>query len=207
MKAKLGAIFIISFMALAGTGAAYALWYEDLYIWTDVHTGTVDVHWSLGGTWSNQLKDVSTMNSFIVDTDDHIAPLGTLYCEIFNAYPCVEYWFYFDVHNIGSIPVHFTPLRQYDSGYYPMVDPAWIEDLQVFITRIEDTAGNVLERFNPPELIQWVQLHPGEVAFGYYMVHFNNNLPQGTLVYLDMYTRAHQYNEGLWGPLNKPAGG
>ena len=30
--AKLGAMFMVSLIALAGTGAAYALWWDDLYI-------------------------------------------------------------------------------------------------------------------------------------------------------------------------------
>ena len=41
--AKLGAIFMISIMALAGIGAGYAAWTDVITIKGTVNTGTVDV--------------------------------------------------------------------------------------------------------------------------------------------------------------------
>ena len=80
MKAKLGAIFLVSVLAIAGAGAAYALWFEDLYIWTDIWTGEVDVEWSVGYWDSNETKNVSTGGIYISDT----AP-NTLRCWVRNA--------------------------------------------------------------------------------------------------------------------------
>jgi hypothetical protein len=37
--AKLGAIFLVSVMALAGAGAGYAMWFQDLIIDAEIHTG------------------------------------------------------------------------------------------------------------------------------------------------------------------------
>jgi hypothetical protein len=200
--AKLGAIFVISVMALAGTGAAYALWAEDLYIWTDINTGDVDVDWSYITTGTNAPKPWVSILDIYIDAS------GILRCRIDNAYPCVEYYFYFDLHCVGTIPVHFTPIE-----YLGDVLPDWVEDYEIFITSIWEPDPNdpdnmlLVESFNPPEFIQWIQLHPGEVAYGYYMVHFNNNLEENTGYTLDFKTQAHQYNELPYGPLNKPAGG
>lgn len=49
--AKLGAIFLISIIALAGVGVGYAHWQETLYIDGTVNTGNLDVEWSF--TYTN----------------------------------------------------------------------------------------------------------------------------------------------------------
>ena len=40
--AKIGALFVVSVMALAATGAAYALWYDELHLDIDVDTGEIE---------------------------------------------------------------------------------------------------------------------------------------------------------------------
>jgi hypothetical protein len=200
MKAKLGAIFLVSVLAIAGAGAAYALWYEDLYIWTDIYPGNVDVEWSLGDYWAvGDTKSVSTMDMWIDDSGDPDSPDCTLYCVIWNAYPCVEYHFEFDLHCVGSIPVHFTALEIYDSGWHPIVQPGMIEYMSILITKAYDANGNLLD-YNYPIPIEDIQLHEGDTAWGEYIIHFNNNLPQGDeldegVIYLDLQFMAHQYNE------------
>ena len=37
--AKIGAIFLVTVMALAAIGGAYALWFQDLYIDVEINTG------------------------------------------------------------------------------------------------------------------------------------------------------------------------
>ena len=41
--AKIGAIFLMSVIALAGVTAGYAMWYETLYIEGTIVTGEVDI--------------------------------------------------------------------------------------------------------------------------------------------------------------------
>jgi len=188
MKAKVGAIFLVSVLAIAGAGAAYALWFEDLYIYTDIYTGTVDVEWSYRGWDSTEWKDVSILDASI-DGD-------TLWCWMENVYPCIEYYFLFDIHCVGSIPVHFTPLEVIGGS----LDLDWIDDYGIYITDIFDEQGELLTHFEIPELIQYIQLHEGWTAWGYYMIHFNNFLPQDDYFTLDWTTMAHQYNELDWGP-------
>jgi len=202
MKAKLGAIFLVSVIALAGAGAAYALWYEDLYIWTDNETGNVDVDWSIVGYGSNQEKPVSTFDLRIGNwaTPEDADATSTIRFWIYDAYPCVEYWFKFDLHCVGTIPVHFEPFVIYDSGFYPMLDEAWIEEKGIYINYIERADGTTDTFTDPGVLIEYIQLHEGDVAYGTFMIHFNNQLPQSTTFYYDLHSRAHQYNELNWGP-------
>jgi hypothetical protein len=188
---KLGAMFLVSMLALAGTGAAYALWFEDLYIYTDIYTGDVDVEWSVVGYGSNQQKPVSTFNIYIDPDYPEV-----LRCFIYDAYPCVEYYFWFDLHCVGSIPVHFTPM-DFIAG---TLDEAWIDDYAIFIDRIVWNDGDTTVFDYPGIPIEYIQLHQGDVAYGYYMIHFNNDLPQDDYFTFDFTTRAHQYNELDWGP-------
>jgi hypothetical protein len=185
MKAKIGAIFLISILALAGTGAAYALWFEDLYIYTDIQTGTVDVEWSIVEYRDTETKDVSDGGMWISADAPNI-----LHCWIENAYPCIDYYFFFDLHCIGSIPVHFTSM--YALG--GTLDPAWIEWHEIFIDSILYANGDTVV-FDPPVAIWNIQLHQGDVAYGHYLIHFNNDLPQGSNLYYDFTTTAYQYNE------------
>ena len=94
MKAKIGAVFLISMIALAGTGAAYALWYEDLYLYVDIYTGDVDVEWSLYDYYDEgDDKQISDIEAEIIATGD--PDLNILRVWIYNAYPCVDYYVYF----------------------------------------------------------------------------------------------------------------
>jgi hypothetical protein len=186
---KLGAMFLVSMLALAGTGAAYALWFEDLYIYTDIYTGDVDVDWTIdGGYWIDQDKDISWISYYGIDGD-------TIWIQIEDAYPCIDYYFYFDVHCEGSIPVHFTPFAA--SGSLP--DDCY--EYEIFITSILHPDGTVTLYYDPV-LIETIQLHEEDIAYGHLWIHFNNNLPQDDYFIFDLYSMAHQYNELDWGPEN-----
>jgi hypothetical protein len=195
MKAKIGAIFLISMLALAGTGAAYALWYEDLYIITDIYTGDVDVEWSVIGYRDTETKEVSTGGMQILADNPNI-----LHCWIKNAYPCIDYYFDFDLHCVGSIPVHFNGM--YVLGGSLLLD--YIEWHELFIDRIEWADGSVTS-YNPPIAIGTIQLHQGDVAYGHYLIHFNNNLPEDSFFDIILGTTAYQYNEGPPGPPPLPS--
>jgi hypothetical protein len=80
------------------------------------------------------------------------------------------------------------------------LDLDWIDEYGIYITDIFDETGALLTHFEIPELIQYIQLHEGWTAWGYYMIHFNNDLPQDSSFTLDWKTTAHQYNELDWGP-------
>jgi hypothetical protein len=173
MKAKLGAIFLVSVLAIAGCGAAYALWYEDLVIWTDIDTGDVNVEWSYDGWDCDQTKEISYIEAYIGDWDDDLDNFLQVY--IYDAYPCVNYYVYFNIECTGSIPVHFTPFTIETNL------PADSYDFDV-----TSNSGVPLDE---------VQLHNGDVMWFTLRIHFNNNIEENTGYTFDLYTMAHQYNE------------
>lgn len=178
MKAKLGAIFLISVLAIAGTGAAYALWYEDLTIWTDIHTGNVDVEFSYEGWECDQTKDIAYITGGIEDDE-------FLYLQFWDVYPCVNFYVYFNVESTGSIPVHFTPMTHYTSL------PDGCYEYSLLISYVLKANGDILY----PNTLADVQLHQGDMVFFILWIHFNNELPQSSDFTFDFYTTAHQYNE------------
>jgi hypothetical protein len=174
MKAKIGAIFLISMIALAGTGAAYALWYEDLYIYTYIETGDFDVRFSFEGTWEEEIKpEISWSDGYWDEFED----TNYLYWNIYNAYPCVHYYLDFNIECIGSIPAHFTD---------PIINtnlPADSFEYDLFYT----DGGPV----------DWsqIQIHQGDIIYLTLRLHFNNEIEENMDYYFDLYTMAHQYNE------------
>jgi len=163
--AKLGAIFLISIMALAGTSAGYALWSETLTIDGTITTGDVDVEWSYYGYEIIQEKEISTMDVTFSE--------NTMTVTILNAYPCVWYYVYFDIHCVGSIPVHFGP---------------WtiIEDLPA-------DATFTLTDFDY-ETTQ-TQLHTCEFVDGILEIHLENDATELTTYTFTATITAYQYNE------------
>jgi hypothetical protein len=90
---KLGTIFLVSIMALAGVTIGYAAWSETLTIDGDVTTGTFDVDFIAGPTHSDVTAEVGE---------------SILWVNITNAYPGVIYYANFDIKNVGSVPAEFT---------------------------------------------------------------------------------------------------
>ena len=112
--AKLGAIFLVSVLALAGTGVAYACWYETLTINGTVNTGNLDAEWSVGVGYDTEPpeKDYSSISG-VISPDGY-----TLTVTITNAYPCIDYYLPIDIHNTGTIPLHIWAFV-YDPGTMP----------------------------------------------------------------------------------------
>lgn len=98
--AKLGAMFLVSVLALAGASAGYAMWSETLYIDGYVETGELDVAWSIEDWGDDEIvgKDYSWIEAEIIGY--------TLYVDIYNAYPCITYWVDVNIENTGTIPFH-----------------------------------------------------------------------------------------------------
>jgi len=165
---KLGALFLISIMALAGIGASSALWFENLTIDGTVTTGNVDVEWSLIGCGDNEPKpEVSGITVDIVG--------NTMTVTVTNAYPCITYWVHFDIHCLGSIPVKFTPFLITSLG----MDPKWI-------TITPDDTYPAIED---------AQLHTSESWQGQLEIHLDNTATELTTYTFTVTLMAHQYNE------------
>jgi len=168
---KIGVIFIVSAIALAGIGASYAMWSDTITMNGTVTTGTFNVDWSLGEMGDNEAqgKDFSHVEATISG--------NTLTVTIVNAYPCITYWVDFDVHNIGTIAAHFGDF---------VVDPiSW--------------HGQIVNIIPQPgyDPILDVQLHPGVSWLGQLTFHFTNTdgFQQGATYTFTVSLLAYQYNE------------
>lgn len=172
MRRKLGLLCLALVLAMGTLGVGYALWYEDLFIQGTVNTGTVDVEWSYGPVWDTESKDYVSGSEVVIDGD-------TMYITINNAYPCVWYHHQFDIHSIGTIPVHFTD---------------WVID------RGNLPAGATLRIWSDPSNIGGgpiteTQLHTSQEWLGCVEVHLNNDAAQGATYTFSISVMAHQYNE------------
>lgn len=175
MKRTLIALGLVLVLALGTLGVGYALWFEELYIDGTVYTGDVDVEWSLEGMGSDETKEVSIIDAYIEE--------NTLYVTIDNAYPCVTYWVLFDIHSIGSIPVHFTDfeldLADMPAGATVTIAPA-------------SGGGKYPEGTTP---ITQAQLHECEEWWGLLELHLDNTAEENSTYTFSATVMAHQYNE------------
>jgi len=163
--AKLGALFLISLITLAGAGAGYALWSQELIINGTVYTGELDVEIRAGDSYDTEPseKNVSNISCY---TSDY-----TLYVQVQNAYPCIDYYQNFTINNTGTIPVHLGPLA---------------------ITSNTLPSGHTLEIIPSPECIQ---LHPDEEFAGQIHIHLDNNATENATYTFLANVTAYQWNE------------
>lgn len=129
---KLGVIFLISVLALAGIGVGYAAWTDTIYIQGIVNTGTVGWHFTdYSGTWV--YKDLGTEGIIIVTTpypdpdndgyidldgdgyDDDALLVARAYAkedtddhhawvEYDNLFPCIDFVADVEITYTGSVP-------------------------------------------------------------------------------------------------------
>ena len=132
--AKLGVIFIVAAMALAGVGAGYAAWFDTITIQGTVNTGSVG--WDVteySGTWvwkvynagdtGNGAETVVTHDRDETYSEDEGFLVASSYAEqtmtgdtdpvavddsvtvVFNnLFPCIDFEADFTVHYTGSVP-------------------------------------------------------------------------------------------------------
>jgi hypothetical protein len=175
-SAKIGAIFLVSVIAIAGISAGYAWWTEDLVISGTVTTGTFGWYMTLwGDSLYGDYKDIVTHGAELRDYDQDGTHPKSIYFWANNMYPCVNYYIYFNIECTGSIPVHFTPFDISTDL------PADSYDFEV-----TSDSGVPLDQ---------AQLHYGDSMWFTLRIHFNNNIEENTNYVFDLYTMAHQYNE------------
>jgi hypothetical protein len=186
--AKVGAIFLISVMALAGVSAGYALWYDYLHLDVSVQTGYINAQFSWEDWESNQEKDVSWITYELFD--DFRPEYGQIdqteaWLQIYmhNVYPSITYEIFFNIECTGTIPIHVEPIF-YNWNLIPSNDGT----INVYIDE-----GNGYQLWDD----YWIQMHPGDIFYGYIEIHFDNDLPQDLpmthMVCSDFIY--HQYNE------------
>ena len=168
-KVKLGIILLVSVIALAGVTAGYALWSETLYIDTWIETGDFDIDMSYEGKYIDQEKDIAYVDVYFSDDGQ------TMFIDIYEAYPCITFYIYFDVTCVGSIPAHFYP---FDIDY-ENCKPSWID---------------IGPRYGYDE-IESTQLHQGDSWSGVVEIHLDNDAEEDYLYQFSVKLTGGQYNE------------
>jgi hypothetical protein len=139
--AKLGAIFLISTIALAGVGASYAWWQEELVIDGSVTLGTFGWEWRFYGyEVTHDYKHLITADVYIEDT----SPAGTpgvghtdnLVIIADDVYPCTDLEIWTDIHFWGSVPGHI-----YEITYEMTVDDVVVDLPPWMFVLVEVKAG------------------------------------------------------------------
>ena len=142
--AKLGAIFLVSVLALAGVGIGYAAWTDTLYIEGTVNTGSVGWEFTdYSGTWvykdhdddscyvsswniSEELmqqwnKELIAYAEAYEGIDDHHAIV------VFdNLFPCIDFVADLEITYTGTVPGKINALGFYDLNTYP--ENYWPDD-------------------------------------------------------------------------------
>ena len=162
---------VVMFVGLAVLGVGYAMWSVSLPIDTTVRTGSVDVEWSVEGPgWDTEPpgKDVSSIECTI-DGD-------TLLVTLQGAYPSIDYFCNFDVHSVGTIPVHLSELVFSDL-------PPGIE-------------LSVQDENSLPACFEGIQLHPFDSVWATLHMHLTNEVPNVMTTYhFSGEITAFQWNE------------
>lgn len=149
-KNKIGTVFFVSMLALAGVGVSFAALTDIITISGSVTTGTVEFDFDYTGTYvwkhidSHGMVETNTPdNPDPANPDDYLLVAWAyaysggeeddydIYMEWNNIFPGPEFSAVIDAHYIGTIPVHVT-----------FSEPEWIE---------EDTDQELLDLFVNPE--------------------------------------------------------
>lgn len=200
MKAKLGILFVVAIMALAGVGAAYAHWMDTLTIQGTISTGTLDVDPSF------HFDDLVQVEDKDVASVDHSICDDTVTVTITNAYPCLTVEGMFDAHGIGSIPAGLnswtiTAAGQtyviYDGSANDVIDPSMTETQ--IETELEDwvftTSGGAVTIEIDFDGSNFWQIHDGHNPTMDFDLHFEEALLQGQTFTFSMTLEYWNWNE------------
>lgn len=109
---KFGLLFLVVALALALTGAGYAMWDKTLYIDGTVNTGEVNMEILSassddppGSDDYGYTKDVGTT------TVSYTIGGQSISVNVTNAYPCYEVRVHFTAHNNGTVPVKLQDIK------------------------------------------------------------------------------------------------
>jgi hypothetical protein len=215
--AKTAVIFMASIIALAMSGATYALWSEDLYIYTDIETGEVD--WEFWHpSWGNEdpnddapfplliwgdhgldpplyQKDVASSSFDWWDSDDD-GDFDRLNLTFDCVYPYYEDHFAFAVHCNGCVPIHIWKV-EFTNADGSIIYGTLYANGYVYL----DLSGpNGIPDDQADIEIWWgnhfgYQLHYCDSVDESFNIRFLQPMPQNANLELVMRIVAHQYNE------------
>lgn len=219
--AKIGAIFLMSLMALAGIGAGYAAWTDTIYIAGTVNTGSVG--WDVieySGTWV--YKNLDTDACIIQDHEEDPLPTNWLLVAYSyakqamsqdqtpvtvddavtvvynNIFPCINFDADITIEYTGSVPGKLNSINIVDPWASDVNEPTYGDEVKIdqyttLDVTVKDAAGNPVAI---PQGYLGLQLHDGYTIHIVMTIH----LPQdNTLMNLHgdfgVYLEIIQWNE------------
>lgn len=226
--AKLGAIFLISTIALAGVGASYAWWQQELTINGEVTLGTFGWEWSpVELVVTHDYKGYIDAGAETIDTDGN-GHDDLLSFWAYGVYPCTDLEIWTDIHFWGSVPGHLYEITYEMYVNDVMVDlPPWMFVLvQVqagtadLLTQMGISAGDVLTL---PELeaalipTQWHESYYLDLFFYIHWIQWDMefddpwgthwgpwqgedfDVPMDATIEIDVTINGCQYNDPVYG--------
>lgn len=203
---KLGTIFVVSVMALAAIGGAYALWYQDLTIEAEIHTGNFcvgvrDVGVGDPGPDPNHLPGINDEGKDVAQTIS--TNIGDVKCtkmvmpgqpplvgivpffhsikeEVVNAYPWYASGISIAFANCGTIPAKIK-----DGHLIVFNDDDHIMDFLVLddvtATDLDTATGTTVDVTIPQDLEGFQhQLHPCHILTITINFYFQEDHPDGS---------------------------
>ena len=170
---KIALICLALVVALGTLGVGFALWSDWLYIDGYVETGYIGAEWSIEYFYDNEEKpEVSYVEAYLISPT-------LMYIDIYNAYPSVTYTVGWDIHNTGSIPIHFDT---------PWIDYGNLPATTDFTFVAWNAAGGLVDLYG-------YQLHPCEYLYGELTIHLSNDAVQNSSYQFYIDLQYGQYNE------------
>jgi hypothetical protein len=167
----IGVMVMILIVALASLGVVYGHWSKTLFINGIVQTGNVDAELTVTSVTDNEdVKDVGDCDAWLLDPDGD-GKMEKLHVEVHDGYPSYECLVVFDVHSVGSIPVHIS-------------QPAWTTPPPAEVTALFD-----------PCYLEGTQLHQSDVAYCTLYIHVEQAAAQSTQYEFHASLDAVQFNE------------
>jgi len=136
---KIGTVFLVSMLALAGLGASYAGFSDIITVYGEVDTATVELEITgYSGTWVYKVLSTGAVYTTHIANEmagnpDYLLvayseampdPSGVydVYMKWWNIFPCIDFMADIQVHYIGSIPGHVTVNNlEWDAGFVQFI--------------------------------------------------------------------------------------
>lgn len=200
--AKIGAMFLVSIIALAGIGAGYAAWTDTIYIQGTVNTGSVEWHFTeYSGTWVYKVPEGVPGAD---DPDGEIAVRHYTYpagwngplmvngwipvaharayqgeddhhaiVEFVNIFPCIDFEADATITYTGSVPGKINNIL-FDDSWGDTADEIAIDQYTTLTVTICDEQGSEVYTGGYYEGIQLHQGYTIHIVMTIHLVQDNN---------------------------------
>lgn len=174
---KIALFSLTLILALGAMGVGYALsWGNTLYIDGNVETGYIDAVWSVQDYWDTEIPEQNVSSVTATGEGTH-----TLTVIVNNGQRDIWYYVWFDITNIGSIPIHIGDF------------------IEEYNTLPQDVSLTI-DGYSGPndDLTPWsynVEVPPGDSVFGLISIYIHDTASQNSSYEFGYSIDYWQYNE------------